>query len=174
MLDSQSCNNMHQVCVMEKDQFTQRCISYPDIMILTFSPAKIIYFTNWVLFVFFFFFVKEIFLVKTFNLYLPRQSHMVYSFRFLLPSTTSAHNSLQIHIFYWDTEIHFWFLLTSRAMICNIYHVILSIWSTNNSILCYTTKFITLITYLSPNLISISAFNCQILHLPHHILGLAI
>ena len=87
---------------------------------------------------YFFFFVKEIFLVKTFNLYLPRQSHMVYSFRFLLPSTTSAHNSLQMHIFYWDTEIHFWFLLTSRAMICNIYHVILSIWSTNNSILCYT------------------------------------
>lgn len=119
---------------------------------------------------FFFFFVKETFSVKTFNLCLPRQSHMLgvffFFFRFLLPSTTSAHNSLQMHISYWDTETHFWFLLTSREVICNIYHVILSIWSTNNSILWYTTKLIALITYLSPYLIRISALNCKILHLP--------
>lgn len=40
---------------MGKDQFAemQRCSSYPDLMILTFLPEKIIYFINCIPFFFF-------------------------------------------------------------------------------------------------------------------------
>lgn len=58
--DSQSRNIKHQVYLMGKDQFAERCSSYPDLMILTFLPEKIIYFTNCILF-FFFLYKRDIF-----------------------------------------------------------------------------------------------------------------
>lgn len=165
MLDSQSCNNMHQVCVMGKDQFTERCISYPDIMILTFLPAKIIISLIEFYLSSFLFFVKETFSVKTFNLYLPRQSHMVYSFRFLLPLLLlpTTHSKCTSFI---ETQR----LISGFCWQVGQWYVTFIMWYFPFDQL--TTQFFTilqsssLITYLSPNLISISAFNCKILHLP--------
>lgn len=50
--DSQSRNIKHQVYLMGKDQFAERCSCYPDLMILTFLPEEITYFTNVSLFFF--------------------------------------------------------------------------------------------------------------------------
>lgn len=69
---------------MGKDQFAERCSSYPDLMILTFLPEKIICFTNCI--PFFLFFIKETFSVKMFHLYLLRQSQMVYLLGSYFPS----------------------------------------------------------------------------------------